>query len=60
MEAKGGVAIPGALNKKSASKRGSGEEDEDVDSDEDEEEEGNSSSFVSQVEAMSISPYLGS
>lgn len=48
----GGLAIPGS-NRKA---RGSGEEDENEDEDD---EDGNSSSFVSQVEAMSISPYLG-
>ncbi|SNX82757.1 related to RRN3 - RNA polymerase I specific transcription factor [Melanopsichium pennsylvanicum] len=52
-EAGGGVAIPGSNGKG----RNNGEETDDGGT-EDDEEEGNSSSFVSQVEAMSISPYL--
>lgn len=49
----GGVAIPGSKLRVQTS----GDEEDD---EEEEEEEGNSSSFVSQVEAMSISPYLQS
>lgn len=49
----GGLAIPGS---KSRPRTYSNEEEEE---EEDEDEDGNSSSFVSQVEAMSISPYLG-
>ncbi|KAJ9477353.1 RNA polymerase I-specific transcription initiation factor RRN3 [Pseudozyma hubeiensis] len=45
-----GLAIPGSTARKSR-----GEEDDD---EEEEEDDGNSSSFVSQVEAMSISPYV--
>lgn len=50
-ESGGGVAIPGS---KGNARKGSDEDGED----EEEEEDGNSSSFVSQIEAMSISPYL--
>uniref|UniRef100_V5E733 RNA polymerase I transcription factor n=2 Tax=Kalmanozyma brasiliensis (strain GHG001) TaxID=1365824 RepID=V5E733_KALBG len=50
-EAGNGVAIPGSTSPR----RKGGADDDD---DEEEDEDGNSSSFVSQVEAMSISPYL--
>ncbi|SPO21500.1 related to RRN3 - RNA polymerase I specific transcription factor [Ustilago trichophora] len=49
-----GMAIPGSKGKV----RNGGVETSDDDEEEEEEEDGNSSSFVSQVEAMSISPYL--
>ena len=54
-EAGNGLAIPGSKPHASRSKNNN---DDDDDDDDDEEEDGNSSSFVSQVEAMSISPYL--
>ncbi|SJX61457.1 related to RRN3-RNA polymerase I specific transcription factor [Sporisorium reilianum f. sp. reilianum] len=47
-----GVAIPGS---QVGARKGGDEEEEE---EEEEEEDGNSSSFVSQIEAMSISPYL--
>lgn len=52
-----GLAIPGSEKRKS---RGRNDGEEGEGEEEDGEEEGNSSSFVSQVEAMSISPYLQS
>lgn len=52
-ESGGGLAIPGS---KPRGRKGGGDSD-DEEGDE-EETDGNSSSFVSQVEAMSISPYL--
>ncbi|KAJ1039459.1 hypothetical protein NDA10_002615 [Ustilago hordei] len=49
-----GVDIPGSKGQK----RSSGDQEDDDEDEQEEEEQGNSSSFVSQVEAMSISPYL--